>query len=64
MTRIETSRLDLHSRKSYRKPRMTVIMLHHQESLMTGSTPESSNIKVLKGSAPTSDPNYKWLELE
>ena len=52
------------TKNAYRKPRMTVVNVQHQESLMAGSIVEPTGVKELNGSASTEQSTpHKWMEL-
>ena len=52
------------TKNAYRKPRMTVVNVQHQESLMTGSIVAPTGVKELNGSAATEQGTTpKWMEL-
>ncbi len=52
------------TKNAYRKPRMTVVNVQHQECLMTGSIVAPTGVKELNGSASTeTGMNPKWMEL-
>ena len=52
------------TKNAYRKPRMTVVNVQHQECLMAGSTVAPTGVKELNGSASTEQSTTpKWMEL-